>query len=157
MNRNKIVFSICAIIFAIVLFEIIIYINNGIKISELNKVYEDQEYTNYLDVASYIYHFHKLPRNYLTKSQAENLGWTGSGNNVWQNSSLEGKLIGGDTFYNSEGSLPSVIGYAYVEVDVDCYNGRRGSHRLVYNKVTWDIYYTTNHYDSFVYLIGRSK
>lgn len=41
MNRNKIVFSICAIIFAIVFFEIIIYINNGIKISELNNMYKD--------------------------------------------------------------------------------------------------------------------
>lgn len=128
-----------------------------LKISELRTVYENQEYSNYLDVASYIYHFHKLPSNYLTKSQAEALGWSGSGGNVWQNDSLYGKLIGGDNFYNSEGNLPSVTGYAYVEVDVNCSDGRRGSHRIVYNRVTWDIYYSDDHYDSFVYLIGQVK
>lgn len=126
-----------------------------LKVSDLNLVYEDKEYTNYLDVCSYIYHFHKLPSNYLTKKQAEALGWSGSGNNVWQNASLRGKLIGGDTFYNNEGNLPSVTGYAYIEVDVNCSNGRRGAHRIVYNKYTWDIYYTSDHYDSFVYLIGK--
>ncbi len=128
-----------------------------LKISELRTVYENQEYSNYLDVVSYIYHFHKLPKNYLTKSQAEALGWSGSGSNVWQNDSLYGKLIGGDNFYNNEGNLPSVTGYAYVEVDVNCSNGRRGSHRIVYNRVTWDIYYSDDHYDSFVYLIGQVK
>ena len=128
-----------------------------LKVEELNDVSIDGEYNNYLDVCSYIYHFHKLPSNYLTKSQAENLGWSGSGSNVWQNSNLYGKNIGGDTFYNKEGNLPSVTGYAYVEVDVNCSNGRRGSCRIVYNKYTWDIYYTSNHYDSFVYLIGVLK
>lgn len=125
-----------------------------LKVEDLNTVYIDREYNNYLDVCSYIYHFHKLPSNFLTKSQAENLGWSGNGNNVWQNSSLYGKNIGGDTFYNNEGLLPYVIGYAYVELDVNCSNGRRGSCRIVYNRYTWDIYYTSNHYDSFVYLIG---
>ena len=96
-----------------------------------------------------------MPSNYLTKKQAEALGWSGSGNDVWQNDSLRGKLIGGDTFYNNEGNLPNVTGYAYIEVDVNCSNGRRGAHRIVYNKYTWDIYYTSNHYDSFVYLIGQ--
>lgn len=128
-----------------------------LKVSDLNTVYEDQEYSNYLDVASYIYHFHKLPKNYLTKSKAESLGWNGSGSNVWQNDALYGKLIGGDTFYNNEGNLPEVKGYAYVEVDVNCNGGNRGRYRLVYNKTTWDIYYTKNHYDSFVYLIGVLK
>lgn len=128
-----------------------------LKISELKTVYENQEYSNYLDVASYIYYFHKLPSNYLTKSQAEALGWSGSGNNVWQNDDLYGKLIGGDRFYNNEGNLPKTSTYAYVEVDVNCSNGRRGTHRLVYNKLTWDIYYTDDHYDSFIYLIGQAK
>lgn len=41
MKRNKIVFTISIIIIFIVFFEIVSYINNGIKISELNNMYKD--------------------------------------------------------------------------------------------------------------------
>ena len=41
MKKNRIVFSIAIIIFFIVFIEIVSYINNGIKISELNNMYRD--------------------------------------------------------------------------------------------------------------------
>ncbi len=124
-----------------------------LSIKELKDVYEDNEYSNYLDVISYIFHFHKLPKNYLTKSAAADLGWSQKGN-VWVNDDLKGKLIGGDIFHNYEKILPVQSNKPYIELDVNCSNGNRGKYRLVYNKFTFDIYYTDDHYNSFTYMIG---
>jgi len=41
MRRNKIAFTISIIIISIIFFEIIAYINNGLKISKLNNMYKD--------------------------------------------------------------------------------------------------------------------
>ena len=41
MKRNKIAFTICAIIIFIIFFEIASYMNESIKISELNNMYKD--------------------------------------------------------------------------------------------------------------------
>lgn len=127
-----------------------------LSINDLNNVAIDQEYSRHLDVIAYIHKYHKLPSNYLTKSQAKSLGWRGSGN-VWANDSLYGKCIGGDTFNNREQILPITASNTYIEVDVNCTNGNRGACRIVYNRYTFDIYYTDNHYESFVYMIGEIK
>ena len=127
-----------------------------LKVSDLNKVNENGEYNNYLDVVAYLYYFHKLPKNYLTKSQAKSLGWKGSGN-VWVNDNLRGKNIGGDVFNNYEQVLPILSNSPYVEVDVNCSGGSRGKYRIVYNKYTFDIYYTDDHYETFTYMIGQVK
>ncbi len=124
-----------------------------LTIFTLNKVEEDLPYNNHLDVIAYIYYFQKLPSNYLTKSAAKQLGWKGSGN-VWVDETLKGKNIGGDTFNNYEQLLPLTESNTYVEVDVNCSNGSRGKYRIVYNRYTFDIYYTDDHYNSFTYMIG---
>ena len=60
MKRNKIVFTICAIILFIIIFEIFAYMNNGIEISELNNMYKD---INTLEnkIALYYLDYGKLP------------------------------------------------------------------------------------------------
>lgn len=60
MKRNKIVFTICAIILFIIFFEIFAYMNNGIKVSELNNMYKD---INTLEnkIALYYLDYGKLP------------------------------------------------------------------------------------------------
>lgn len=127
-----------------------------LTIYELNTVDENNEYNDHLSVIAYIYYFQKLPNNFLTKSQAKKLGWKGSGN-VWANDSLKGKNIGGDTFNNYEQILPIVNDNTYIELDVNCSNGSRGKYRIVYNRYTFDIYYTDDHYNSFTYMIGVLK
>lgn len=124
-----------------------------LTIFELNEVEEGKEYNNHLDVVAYIYYFHKLPSNYLTKSQAKSLGWKGSGN-VWVNDKLQGKNIGGDTFNNREGRLPLTESNTYIEVDVNTNGGSRGMYRIVYNRYTFDVYYTADHYGTFTFMIG---
>lgn len=121
------------------------------KASELELVDEETTYIRYLSVASYIYSYHHLPSNYLTKNEAKNLGWCGSGN-LWVNNSLLNRTIGGDKFNNYEGYLPAST--YYIELDVNCTNGNRGGNRIVYSTYTFDIYYTNDHYASFTYIIG---
>lgn len=93
-------------------------------------------------VAQYIVTYGKLPKNYITKSQADRLGWGGN----------TGYTIGGDRFYNREGLLPS--GYTYYECDIGTLGGsKRGTKRLVYTK-SGIVYYTGDHYESFELLYG---
>ena len=76
---------------------------------------EHGTYTSKEDVALYIRTYSRLPENFITKNEAEKLGWSGG--------SLEpyapGKCIGGDRFGNYEGLLPKKSGRTYTECDVD--------------------------------------
>lgn len=106
---------------------------------------EDGEYTSKKDVAMYIHTYGKLPSNFITKKDAQALGWNGG--------SLEpyapGKSIGGDRFGNYEGLLPDG---KYKECDIDTKGKKsRGSKRLVFDD-KGNIYYTDDHYESFTQL-----
>ncbi|WP_371833996.1 hypothetical protein, partial [Paenibacillus wenxiniae] len=60
-------------------------------------------------VANYLrQHDGELPCNYMTKKQAERLGWDSSKGNLAE--VAPGKSIGGDTFSNREGLLPKASG-----------------------------------------------
>ena len=61
--------------------------------------------------------------------------------------------IGGDVYSNYEGVLPEISGN-YYECDIDTINKkRRGEKRLIWSD-DWDIYYTDDHYETFVQLYG---
>lgn len=112
---------------------------------------ENGSYSSKDDVALYIHTFGHLPRNFLTKKQAQALGWSGG--------SLErfapGKSIGGSRFGNYEGLLPDAPGRYYTECDIDT-NGKskRGAKRIVFSNDGL-IYYTDDHYESFTLLYGE--
>ena len=102
----------------------------------------DGSYTSKDDVALYIHIYGELPSNFITKREAEKLGWTGG--------SLEpyapGKCIGGDRFGNYEGILPEG---RYTECDINTLGKKsRGSKRIVFD-TDGNIYYTEDHYESF--------
>lgn len=102
-----------------------------------NGVYDQKD-----DVALYLVTYHHLPSNYITKKEAQKLGWEGG--------SLEdyapGCSIGGDYFGNYEGLLPEDVDYH--ECDIDATGRKRGAKRIIYSE-DWKIYYTDDHYDSF--------
>ena len=100
-------------------------------------------------VALYIHLYGWLPPNYITKSQAEALGWK-AGKSLWNYAS--GKSIGGDVFSNREGRLPKKSGRTYYECDID-YNGSksRNSKRIVFSNDGL-IFYTSDHYETFTQL-----
>lgn len=111
---------------------------------------ENGSYTTKEDVALYIHTYSKLPSNFITKSEAEKLGWEGG--------SLEpyapGKCIGGNKFGNYEGLLPKKDGRTYTECDIDTLGAdKRGAKRIVFSNDGL-IYYTEDHYESFELLYG---
>lgn len=107
------------------------------------EIEEKGEYSTAADVAAYIHKYHKLPPNYVTKSEAKKMGLKGS-----ECPDKYGIMVGGDKFGNREKLLPEDD---YYEADVD-YNGdRRGVNRLVYTK-DGTVYHTVDHYKSYTKL-----
>ena len=113
------------------------------KASE-EEITEDGEYTSKEDVAAYIHQYGHLPSNYITKKEAQKLGWDSYAGNL--DEVAPGKSIGGDRFGNYEGKLPS--GKEYHECDIDFTGGYRGSKRIIYSD-DGDVYYTEDHYNTF--------
>lgn len=107
------------------------------------EVVEDGIYTSKEEVAEYIHLFGKLPKNYITKSEAEALGWVSTEYNL--DKVAPGKLLGGTYFGNYEGILPEGN---YLECDVNYSGGIRNSERLIYSD-DGRIYYTNDHYRHF--------
>ena len=86
---------------------------------------EDGSYTSKEDVALYIHTYGHLPGNFITKKEAQALGWSG-------------------------GSLEP-----YTECDIDTLGaGSRGAKRIVFSNDGL-IYYTGDHYESFELLYGE--
>lgn len=112
-------------------------------------VEEDGEYTSKDDVALYISTYNHLPSNYITKKEAEELGWQSNKGNLW--AVTEGKSIGGDKFGNREGLLPSENGRKWFECDIDFDGSYRNAKRIVYSSDGL-IYYTEDHYKTFTKL-----
>ena len=111
----------------------------------------DGTYTTKEDVALYIHQYGHLPDNFITKRDAEQLGWSGG--------SLEpyapGMCIGGGRFGNYEGLLPEAPGRTYTECDIDTLGASsRGAKRIVFSNDGL-IYYTDDHYESFTLLYGE--
>ena len=112
---------------------------------------EAGSYTTKEDVALYIHTYGHLPRNFITKNEARDLGWEGGGLEDY----ASGKCIGGDRFGNYEGLLPEANGRIYQECDIDTLGaGKRGAKRIVFSNDGL-IYYTDDHYESFQLLYGE--
>lgn len=103
------------------------------------------------EVSLYIYTYGCLPENFITKREARDLGWEGGSVEYY----APGCAIGGDRFYNYEGQLPGGRDTVYYECDIDT-DGRRsrGAKRLVFT-LDGDIYYTGDHYETFLCLYGE--
>lgn len=113
--------------------------------TSLNKYNYSYAITTFQGVANYIHKYGTLPDNFITKEEAEELGWE-PGENLWDYA--PGKSIGGDIFTNSEGSLPDADGRVWHECDINYHGGHRGSDRLVYSNDGL-IYGTSDHYETF--------
>ncbi len=115
---------------------------------------EEGEYTSKDEVAEYIYLYGHLPPNYITKSEAQDLGWVASKGNLWK--VAPGKSIGGDRFGNREGLLPTAKGRKYYECDIDFDGKYRNAKRIVFSNDGL-VYYTEDHYETFELLYGEVK
>ena len=103
------------------------------------------------DVALYLVTYGELPSNFITKNEARELGWEGGSVQKY----LEGAALGGDKFGNREGILPKAGGRQYYECDIDTDGeNSRGAKRIVFSNDGL-IYYTEDHYESFILLYGE--
>lgn len=119
------------------------FLKFGDDTSDVNVV-EDGEYCTVEEVSAYIKEFHKLPSNYITKSEARSLGWEGGPLKKY----APGKSIGGDVFTNRQLILPK-SDYKYIECDINANGTSRGAERIVYNTGDFKVYYTPDHYKTF--------
>ena len=110
------------------------------------QVEENGNYTSKEEVALYIHTYGKLPVNYITKKEAQDMGWDPSKGNL--SDILPGMSIGGSVFGNYEGALPRANGRRYFECDIDYDGGYRGAKRLVYSNDGL-VFYTEDHYNTF--------
>lgn len=112
---------------------------------------ESGSYTSKEDVSLYLYTYGRLPENFITKSEARALGWSGGGLDDYD----YGTCIGGDRFGNNEGLLPEANGRTYYECDIETlHKDDRGAKRIVFSNDGL-IYYTEDHYNSFDLLYGE--
>jgi len=97
-------------------------------------------------IVNYLGKYGELPENFITKREAQALGWDSMWNYVGD--VAPGKSIGGDRFGNYEGQLPRKKGRTWYECDAN-YNGKkRGAERVLYSSDGL-YYYTKDHYRTF--------
>lgn len=112
---------------------------------------EGNYYYDLENVVLYLYLYDELPPNYITKNEAEALGWSGGSVERYQ----DGAAIGGDRFGNREGLLPTADGRKYTECDIDTLGtSSRGAKRLVFSNDGL-YFYTDDHYESFDEVVVR--
>ena len=109
-------------------------------------VEEGGRYDTMEEVAIYLTFFDELPENYITKKEAQALGWDNRKGNLWK--VADGCSIGGDRFGNYEGLLPDAKGRRWTECDICFDGGYRNGQRIVFSNEGL-IYYTADHYQSF--------
>ena len=91
----------------------------------------------------YLKAYGKLPDYYITKEEAENLGWS-KGKNLAH--FAPGKMIGGDIFDNRNHILPEKEGRIWYECDVDYEGLKRNKKRLYYSNDGL-MFYTESHHE----------
>ena len=126
------------------------------KQSIYEAVQESGKYTTRDSVAAYLCKFDKLPSNYLSKNEGQNLYESQTGKtfekwnfNPW---TTIGVMIGGDNFNNYASNASNYHATlpegSYREADVEYSAKNRGTKRLVYQS-DCIIYYTADHYETF--------
>ncbi len=92
-------------------------------------------------------HDFTLPDNFITKKEAQALGWQNGYRYV--SDAAPGKSIGGDRFGNYERKLPTAKGRQYYECDCYYVEGPRNAYRIIFSNDGL-VFYTEDHYETFV-------
>lgn len=98
-------------------------------------------------------YYGKLPDYYISKDELFNLGW---GNGKVPAKFAPGKMLGGDIYYDKEGHLPEAEGRIWYEADINYYEGKRNSHRIIYSNDGL-IFVTYDHGKNFYEIVREFK
>ena len=113
---------------------------DGVPWLDPDGVYDSKD-----EVALYLHQYGTLPRNYITKEQAQDLGWSSGSVERY----APGMCIGGNYFGNYEDQLPRAPGRTWLECDINTLGAqKRGPERIIWSNDGL-IYYTGDHYESF--------
>lgn len=100
-------------------------------------------------IADYLFAHGCLPDNFITKKEAQALGWDNSVN--YLSDVAPGKSLGGSYFGNYEELLPVVPGRKYYECDCYYTKGKRNAYRVIFSS-DGHVWYTEDHYQTFTEL-----
>lgn len=100
----------------------------------------------------YLYFQRSLPDYYITKDQAEKLGWKRKQGNL--SDVAPGKMIGGVPYKNKNGKLPMSNGRAWYEADINYIPGFRSTDRILFSNDGL-IFVTYDHYETFFEITNR--
>ncbi len=101
------------------------------------------------ELADYIFEHGELPEGFVTKNQAQEMGWKTKYRNVGD--IFPGLAIGGDYFGNYEKKLPVIKGRKYYEADCFYQGGPRNEYRIIFSN-DGHVWYTEDHYNTFIEL-----
>ena len=93
----------------------------------------------------------QLPDYYLTKYDAEELGWDFKKGNLAE--VAPGNMIFGEVYRNKNGHLPQKEGRIWYEADLNYISGFGNRERLVFSNDGL-IFYTYDHYGTFIEVTG---
>jgi guanyl-specific ribonuclease Sa len=113
-------------------------------------VTRDGSYSSLEKVAVYLATFGELPGNFITKREAQDLGWNSREGNLYE--VAPGYSIGGDFFGNYEENPDLPRGKKWTECDINSDGGFRGGERIVFTQDGL-IYYTGDHYNHFTQVL----
>ena len=101
------------------------------------------------ELADYLFVHGELPDNFVTKREAQEMGWQ----TIYRNPGdiSPGLAIGGDYFGNYQRLLPVVKGRKYYEADCFYNGGRRNEYRIIFSN-DGHVWYTGDHYNTFIEL-----
>lgn len=102
-------------------------------------------------IADYIFEHGELPDNFITKKEAQALGWDPENKHNNVSDVAPGKSIGGSYFGNYEKRLPVVQGRKYYEADCYYHGGARNAYRIIYSN-DGHVWFTGDHYQTFTEL-----
>ena len=154
-NKGKAVLALLIVVVGVLTGQFVLDEENGYSNSGTQQgavIERDGTYTSKEEVAAYINEYQELPSNFITKDEAEELGWVSKEGNL--DEVAPGMSIGGDYFGNYEGNLPEKNGRDYYECDINYDGGYRGEERIIYSDDGL-IYYTDDHYETFELLYGE--
>ena len=110
-----------------------------------NKLSRQINETQLVEILQNLNTVRKLPDYFVTKKQAQDLGWR-PGSYFSRIPALKGKSIGGDHFGNYERRLPQ---NSWKEADLDYRGNKRNAKRLVFSTNALQRYVTVDHYETF--------
>lgn len=98
----------------------------------------------------YIKYYNKLPEYYITRKEAEFLGWKKKKGNLAK--IAPDQMITGGVYRNDDGKLPDLPDRVWNEADLDYNGGFRNSKRIIFSNDGL-IFVTYDHYNTFIEII----